>query len=317
MPNRFLANNIIIKNKTLPLYEQNGIYNIKMRKFKKLDTLHDFNLYTSVLTKNVKCGSLWENIKKFFKKGKEFASKALNTIDNSALLSTVKDIASDYIYEKTGVNPNDYYDIAKTVVKNTPEQNMNALMKTATNTLTNSYQKYKDNKKNKTNQPTKKQQLKTFMNDLTNNLKTSYPNYATTIDNNYRAFAQGVDELSSGSINLDVWKKKAPIFLMSSMNAKGGMVYTDSLRDLLKKHFKITDIRLTPIMKKLLLKSNNVDGNHNIQSSKGESEGRLNMGRGDEGCGDELSTGRLYQGKGDEGCGKKQNLKYAKLLASL
>lgn len=311
MPNRFLANNIIIKNKSLPLYEQNGIYNIKMRKFKKLDTLHDFNLYTSVLTKNVKCGSLWDNIKKFFKKGKDFASKALNTIDNSPLLSTVKDIASDYIYEKTGVNPNDYYDIAKTVVKNTPEQNMNALLKTTSDTLTNTYKKYKDNKKNniKTNQPTKKQQLKTFMNDFTNNLKTSYPNYAPIIDNNYRAFAQGVDELSSGSIDLDVWKKKAPIFLMSSMNSKGGMIYTDSLKDLLKKRFNITDVRLTPTMKKLLMKG--------PIASKGESEGRLNMGKGDEGCGDELSTGRLYQGRGDEGCGKKQNMKYAKLLASL
>ena len=66
--NKFMCDNIMIKNKTLPLYEQNGIYNLKKRKYKNIDTLHEYNMMTQVLTKNVRCGSLWDTIKNIFKK---------------------------------------------------------------------------------------------------------------------------------------------------------------------------------------------------------------------------------------------------------
>lgn len=296
--NKFLANNIMIKNKSLPLYERNGIYNLKMRKYKNLDTLHAFTLNTSVLTKNVKCGSLWDTIKNIFKKGKNAVKKTMDYIDTNPLFSTVKDIASDYVYEKTGVNPNDYYGIAKQVVNSDDSSTMKALTETANKTIKNMYENRKKPVKPGVKGPSKKEQLKTFMTDFSQNLAKQIPEEKKTITDNISMFSEGINELASGSINLDVWKKKAPLFLLSNLDAKGGNLINEKIKDILKKTYKITDMRLPPTMKKILMKG---------------STGRLYQGHGDE-----LSEGRLHQGSGDdEGCGKKQNLKYAKLLASL
>lgn len=318
--NKFMCDNIMIRNKTLPLYEQNGIYNLKKRKYKNIDTLHEYNLTTQVLTKNVRCGSLWDTIKNIFKKGKDIAKKTFDYIDNSPLLNTVKDIGFDYIQQKTGVNPNDYYDITKTVVNNTPQQNAQYFTDVASKTLTDTYNKYKNKSPPKTGQKgsTKRDHLKTFMKDLTNNLTTSYPQYKSTISNNYNAFANGIDEISNGSINLDAWKKKGPLFLMSNMvdkgNGKCGNIMEDKIKDILKNRFKITDLRLLPTMKKILEKPHNKIG---IQTDdivkRGTSNGRLHLGNGDE-----MSTGRLHLGNGEDSkSGKKANDKYAKLLAAL
>lgn len=301
--NKFMCDNIMIRNKTLPLYEQNGIYNLKKRKYKNIDTLHEYNLTTQVLTKNVRCGSLWDTIKNIFKKGKDIAQKTMNYIDNSPLLKTVKDMGFDYIQQKTGVNPNDYYNVAKTVVNSTPQQNTQYLTDVATKTLTDTYNKYKNKSPPKTGQkgPTKKEQLKTFMKDFSNNLISSYPDQRQTIQQNHNVFASGIDSLSAGSINLDVWKKKAPLFLLSNITPKGngkcGNVMSDKIKDILKNRFRITDFRLPPTMKKLLEQAVAVKAS-----------------------GDEMSTGRLYMGRGDENNstgGKKANDKYAKLLAAL
>jgi hypothetical protein len=300
--NKFMCDNIMIKNKTLPLYEQNGIYNLKKRKYKNIDTLHEYNLTTQVLTKNVRCGSLWDTIKNIFKKGKDIAQKTMNYIDNSPLLNTVKDIGFDYIQQKTGINPNDYYDVAKTVVNSTPQQNTQYLTDVATKTLTNTLNKYKNRSPPKTGQkgPTKKEQLKSFMKDFSNNLINSYPDQRQTIQQNHNVFASGIDSLSAGSINLDVWKKKAPLFLLSNITPKGngkcGNVMSDKIKDILKNKFRITDFRLPPTMKKLLEQAVAVKAS-----------------------GDEISTGRLYMGRGEEQStgGKKANDKYAKLLAAL
>lgn len=300
--NKFMCNNIMLKNKTLPLYEQNGIYNLKKRKYKNIDTLHEYNMTTQVLTKNVKCGSLWDTIKNIFKKGKDIAQKTFNYIDNSPILNTVKDIGFDYLQKKTGVNPNDYYDIAKTVVNSTPQQNTQYFTDVATKTLAETYNKYKNRTPtNSTNKqgPTKRDQLKTFMKDFSNNLINSYPDQKQTIQKNHSIFASGVDDLSAGSINLDVWKKKAPLFLLSNISPKGngkcGNILTDKIKDILKNRFRITDFRLPPTMKKLLEQAVAIKGS-----------------------GDEMSTGRLHMGRGDETkSGKKANDKYAKLLAAL
>ena len=309
--NKFMCDNIMIKNKTLPLYEQNGIYNLKKRKYKNIDTLHEYNMMTQVLTKNVRCGSLWDTIKNIFKKGKKFTKDAINYIDNSPLLNTVKDIGFDYIQQKTGINPNDYYGVAKTVVNNDSSKNSQYFTDVATKTLTDSYNRYKNNveqrNKNPTKGqnvkgPTKKEQLKNFMNDFSNNLMKSLPEQKQTIQQNRSIFASGVDSLSSGSINLDVWKKKAPLFLLSSISQKGngkcGNDMSDKIKDILKNRFKITDFRLPPTMKKIL--------EQGVSKSSG----------------DEVSTGRLYMGHGGESTqnstgGKKANDKYAKLLAAL
>ena len=85
------------------------------------------------------------------------------------LLNTVKDMGFDYIQQKTGINPNDYYNVAKTVVNNTPTQNTQYFTDVAQKTLTDTYNRYKNKVNNppKPGQkgPTKKEQLKTFMND--------------------------------------------------------------------------------------------------------------------------------------------------------
>ena len=309
--NKFMCDNIMLKNKTLPLYEQNGIYNLKKRKYKNIDTLHEYNMTTQVLTKNVRCGSLWDTIKNIFKKGKDIAQKTMNYIDNSPLLSTVKDMGFDYIQQKTGINPNDYYNVAKTVVNSTPQQSAQYLTDVATKTISDTYNRYKNkNNNSKSNSPTKKDQLKTFMKDFSNNLINQMPEQKQTIQRNHSIFASGIDSLSAGSINLDVWKKKAPLFLLSNMvdkgNGKCGNMMTDRIKETLKRRFGITDMRLPPTMKKLL------------EHGKGDelSTGRLHMGNGDE-----LSTGRLHMGRGDDlktsTGGKKANDKYAKLLAAL
>ena len=300
----------MLRNKTLPLYEQNGIYNLKKRKYKNIDTLHEYNMMTQVLTKNVRCGSLWDTIKNIFKKGKNFIKDTINYVDNSPLLDTVKDIGFDYIQQKTGINPNDYYNVAKTVVNNDSSKNSQYFTDVATKTLTDSYNRYKNNveqrnknpSKSPTKGPSKREQLKTFMNDFSNNLMNSLPEQKPTIKHNVDLFSSGIDSISAGSINLDVWKKKAPLFLLSNMvkkgNGKCGNDMSDKIKDILKKRFRITDFRLPPTMKKIL-EQNKSSGN-------------------------ELSTGRLYMGHGDDTQnsskstgGKKVNDKYARLLAAL
>lgn len=308
--NKFMCDNIMIKNKTLPLYEQNGIYNLKKRKYKNIDTLHEYNLTTQVLTKNVRCGSLWDTIKNIVKKGKNILRNTMNIVDNSPLLNTIKDIGFDYIQQKTGINPNDYYDITKSVVNNDSSTNSQYLTDVATKTLSDTYNRYKNNveqrKKNppKPGQkgPSKKEQLKNFMNDFSNNLIKQMPEQKETIQRNRSIFASGIDSIASGSINLDVWKKKAPLFLLSNMTQKGngkcGNDIPETIKTILKGKYGIPDLRLPPTMKKLL-----------EQKVLAKSSG------------DELSTGRLYMGHGDEtkssAGGKKANDKYAKLLAAL
>ncbi len=318
--NKFMCDNIMVKNKTLPLYEQNGIYNLKKRKYKNIDTLHEYNLTTQVLTKNVRCGSLWDTIKNIFKRGKDIAQKTMNYIDNSPLLNTVKDIGFDYIQQKTGINPNDYYDVAKTVVNSTPQQNAQYLTDVATKTLTDTYQKYKNKPSTKQGQkgPSKRDQLKTFMKDFSNNLVNSYPDQQRIIRQNMNAFSQGIDSISAGSINLDVWKKKAPLFLLSSISQKGngkcGNDMSEKIKEILKNRFKISDLRLPPTMKRLLtIKASGEE----LSTGNELSTGRLYMGHGDESNGTN-SSGRLHLGNGDESkSGKKANDKYAKLLAAL
>lgn len=307
--NKFMCDNIMLKNKTLPLYEQNGIYNLKKRKYKNIDTLHEYNLTTQVLTKNVRCGNLWDTIKNIVKKGKNILRNTMNIVDNSPLLNTIKDIGFDYIQQKTGINPNDYYDITKSVVNNDSSTNSQYLTDVATKTLSDTYNRYKNNveqrKKNppKPGQkgPSKREQLKNFMNDFSNNLIKQMPEQRQTIKRNVDLFASGIDSIASGSINLDVWKKKAPLFLLSNMTQKGngkcGNDIPETIKTILKGKYGIPDLRLPPTMKKLL-------------------EQKVNRSSGDE-----LSTGRLYMGHGEESTqsstGKKANDKYAKLLAAL
>ena len=299
--NKFMCNNIMLKNKTLPLYEQNGIYNLKKRKYKNVDTLHEFNMMTQVLTKNVRCGSLWDSIKNFFKKAKDFGQKTMNFIDSNPLTSTLKDVAFDYVQNKTGVDPSMYYDTTKTLLNNDSKTNITNLTNAATKTLTDTYQKYKNKPKNTTSTTgSKKQQLTTFMKDLGNNLIKELPKESTTIQRNVDLFANGLNELSSGSINLDVWKRKGPLFLLAETNQKAsGMVdvkVPERLKEFIKNRFKISDVRLPPTMKKLLLSVKSPA----VSVASAPSSGRLHLGNGD-----------------NEGCGKKTNEKYAKLLASL
>ncbi len=300
--NKFMCNNIMIKNKTLPLYEQGGVYNLKKRKYKNIDTLHQYNMTTQVLTKNVRCGNLWDTIKRIFKKGKDITKKVFNYVDNSPILDAVKDIGFDYIQQKTGINPNDYYNITRDVVNSDLNTNVKNVTTSAAKTLRDTYDKYKTQKTkpNNKNAPSKKEQLKTFITDFSNNLMKQIPEEKETIKHNVDLFASGIGEISAGSINLDVWKKKAPLFLVSSIATKGngkcGNNLSDKVKAMLKNKYNILDFRLPPTMKRILEK---------------DAKGRLYLGHGDE-----LSTGRLHLGNGEKS-GKKSNDKYAKLLAAL
>lgn len=293
--NKFMCNNIMIKNKTLPMFERNGIYNLKKRKYKNIDTLVEYNMKTQVLSKNVRCGSLWDSIKSIFKKGKNFVKKTMDFIDNSPILSTVKDIASDYVQEKTGINPNDYYNITKDVVNMTPENIGKTLVDTTAKTLTNQYNQYKERKKNpsKTGKPSKRDTIRNVMTDYKNNMIQTMPQYKSVIDSNYNSFSQGLDDLSAGALNIETWKKKGPLFLISQRAVGGkGKVLDERIKEILRKNYKLTDFKLTPTMNKLLASQAN---------------GRLYQGRGDE----------VSSGENETSTGKKNNAKYLRVLNSL
>lgn len=295
-----LCDNIIIKNKVLPLYENNGIYNLKKRKFKQMKNLHEFNMNTSILTDKVKAGNLWGNIKKIFRKGKKFVKDAINYVDQSPLLSTVKDVASEYIAEKTGINPNDYYNVARNVVNSTDKQLKDAATNAAVKTIKDFSEKRKTKKKNNTSQNSKRQEIKSIMTDYKNNLIKEIPQETQKINNNYSLFAQGIAEgvhLPLSALKLDLWKKWGPMFLLADKSSgKCGSIASD----LLKTKYKLTRLNLPKTLKDML---------NNINVSKGE----------------ETSNGRLYMGRGEEekqyvptsAGSKKKNEKYMKLLASL
>lgn len=296
--NRFLCDNIMIKNKTLPLFEQNGIYNLKKRKYKNIDTLHEYNIRTQVLSKNVRAGSLWDTIKNIFKKGTKIAKDAIHYIDNSPVLSTVKDIASDYIQEKTGINPNDYYNIAKDVVNMSPQQLSNTATDAAVKTMKDQYQQHKqrvaERKKNpNAKQPTKREQVKNIMTNYKDNLIKSIPEYKNVVQENFDLFSNGLDNLSAGSLNIETWKKKGPLFLLSMKGRGGKNAIDEKVKDFLKRVHHLTDFRLTPTMNSLLKIAPKL-------STGEESEGRLHLGNGEE-----LSSG------------KRNNEKYLKVLSSL
>lgn len=291
--NRMLCDNIIIKNKTLPLYEHNGIYNLKKRKFKQMKNLHEFNMNTSVLTNKIKSGNLWTGIKKFFKKGKKFVKDAFNYIDNSPILSTVKDVASDIIQEKTGINPNDYYDMGKNIVNSTNKEIKDAVTNATVNTIKNAAERRKDKKKTDKKSNTR-EEIKNIMTDYKNNLINQIPNQKQRITTNFDLFSSGIAEGGGAPLSAfkpSLWKKWGPMFLMAdSSTGKCGSIESD----LLKTKYGLSRLVLPKTLKDILGK------NLKIASKPASSNGRLYMGRGEEASGS-----------------KKKNEKYMKLLASL
>ena len=287
-----LCDNIIIKNKTLPLYENNGIYNLKKRKFKHRKNLHEFNMNTAVLTKKVKAGNLWGTIKNVFKKGKKFVKDAMNYVDNSPILSTIKDTASEYIAEKTGINPNDYYNAAKNLINMMPEQKQ---IQPQTQQQKPQTKKKKDTTKTKN----KQDEIKSIMTNYKNNLIKEIPNEAPNINKNYSnmlaiGLAEGMS-LPLAARKSELWRKWGPMFLLAdSSTGKCGSVASD----LLKTKYNLQRLVLPKTLKDLLMKLNKKDGN-----------GRLYMGRGEE----EKKSTTLPAGSST----KKKNEKYMKLLASL
>ena len=289
--NRMLCDNIIIKTKTLPLYEHNGIYNLKKRKFKQMKNLHEFNMNTAVLTDKIKAGNLWTGIKKFFKKGKKFVKDAVNYIDNSPILSTVKDIAADYVQEKTGINPNDYYDMAKNVVNSSSKELKDAVSNATVKTLKNAAEKRKENKKTGKKSNTR-EEIKNIMTDYKNNLIKERPEQKQRITTNFDLFSSGIAEGGGAPLSAlkpTLWKKWGPMFLMADKSTgKCGSIASD----LLKTKYGLKRLTLPKTLKDILEK----------------------------GKGENTSNGRLYMGRGEEektSSGKKRNEKYMKLLASL
>lgn len=288
--NRMLCDNIIIKTKTLPLYEHNGIYNLKKRKFKQMKNLHEFNMNTSVLTDKIKAGNLWTGIKKFFKKGKKFVKDAFNYIDNSPILSTVKDVASDIIQEKTGINPNDYYDIGKNIVNSSNKELKDAVSNATVNTIKKAAERRKE--KNKTGKKSNtREEIKNIMTDYKNNLISQIPDQKQRITTNFDLFSSGIAEGGGAplaALKPTLWKKYGPMFLLADRSSgKCGSIESD----LLKTKYGLSRLALPKTLKDILLKDSKTNS----------------------------SNGRLYMGRGEEEASgsKKKNEKYMKLLASL
>lgn len=292
--NRMLCDNIIIKNKTLPLYEHNGIYNLKKRKFKQMKNLHEFNMNTSVLTNKIKSGNLWTGIKKFLKKGKKFVKDAFNYIDNSPILSTVKDVASDIIQEKTGINPNDYYDIGRNIVNSSNKELKDASTKAVVNTIKNAADRRKENKKTGKKSNTR-EEIKNIMTDYKNNLISQIPDQKQRITTNFDIFSSGIAEGAGAPLSAlkpTLWKKWGPMFLMADRSTgKCGSVESD----LLKTKYNLSRLILPKTLKDILGR------NLKISPKPTSSNGRLYMGRGEE----------------EASGSKKKNEKYMRLLASL
>jgi DNA-binding protein Fis len=247
---------------------------------------------TSVLTDKVKAGNLWSKIKKIFKKGKNFVKNAVDYIDNSPILSTVKDVASDYIQEKTGINPNDYYNMTKNVVNSSNKEIRDAVTNATVNTIKDVAKKRKERKTGdqKAKKSNTREEIKNIMTTYKDNLIKEIPDQTKRINENFNFFSRGISEGGGAplaALKPTLWKKWGPMFLLADKGTgKCGSVASD----LLKTKYKLNRLVLPKTLKDML----------NREAKDGK--GRLYMGRGE----DEEASG-----------GKKKNEKYMKLLASL
>lgn len=265
--NAFLIDGNIMKKKNLMFFEGETL-NFYVRSKRNPDLIKEFYSQSDILHPTLHAGSLWTTIKKIFKKGKNAINKTMEFIDSNPLTSAIKDIGFDYINQKTGINPSDYYDTAKNVLNMTPE--------TAKNTLTTLSNTTKDFIKSKIAQPknkpgsekTYKDLLKYYYEDLTNTV----PEYKPQIKQNFDLFSSG-NEVAAGLNNksFDTIKRNIPKMLLMAQGPRGGLIIPSHFKDVLNNKYQIKTLTIPKTLKELFEKVKNNQGN-----------GRLYMGRGNE-----------------------------------
>lgn len=117
--NSFLVQGNMIKHKTLPFYET-CILNYDIRRRTNPMKVKEFMYEQGTIRPIMHAGSLWEKVKKFFKKGKNAITKTMDFIDNNEVLKDFKDSALNYIGNKTGVDVNKIYDTTHKIMDALP-----------------------------------------------------------------------------------------------------------------------------------------------------------------------------------------------------
>ena len=272
----------MIKKKTLPFYEDNQL-NFYIRSRSNPLKVREFYEESKILKPTMHAGNLWTTIKKIFKKGKDYAQKTMDFVDNSPLLNTIKDIGFDYIQNKTGYDVGDYYNTAKNVINMTKDDATKVVKQigdTTRNQLNKYYKTQQEAKKN--NKPAPKFNYKDTLKQYYNDIVQTVPQYQPAVKQNFDLFSSGLDNyVSSGGKLNDTVNRNLIKFLVLHKTSKGYVTVPKVLQ-------QIADKVLTE-----------------------KSKGRLNLGSGDELSG----KGRLNLGSGE--CSGTKTQRYNEILKKL
>lgn len=293
--NLFLLDGNIGKPKTLPFYEEDNRLNFYIRSRRRPDQVIGYYEQLNALRPNIHAGNLWTKIKNFFKKGKETLKNTMDYIDQSPLLHTIKDIGFEAIKNKTGVDPNTYYNTAKNVIN----MNKNDMINTATKLLDTTKKQVNNYLTNK--DPNKKMNYKNLLKDYYTDIVQTVPQYTPQVKQNFDLFSSGAE--LSGSDN-DVILRNIPKLLLMSKNSSGNFT--------IKKEF-------APLLKKYGLKTLTVPKTLKDFAYKVWSAGRLNLGHGEESGLNELNSGNLAHPPKQNTTGGKNNKlnRYNEILEKL
>lgn len=261
-----LSQNSMIKKKYLPFYEDQQL-NFYIRSRSNPEKVKEFYRNTAVLHPVLHGGNLWTTIKNIFKKGKDFTKNAIDYIDNSPLLSTVKDIGFDVIKEKTGVDPNVYYNTTRDVI-NMNKDNAKNLINKFTDTTKKNVHNYITRDKTKQPKYDYKEALKQYYNDIVETV----PQYKPQIKQNYDNFSLGA-ELAGGNQTII---RNIPKLLVLSKSNRGGYTIKKEFLPVLNK-FNIKTLTLPKTLKEFIDKVNNQKSNGRLHLGGDESTGPLTI----------------------------------------
>lgn len=268
MPVSMLTMNNMIKKKYLPFYEDQQL-NFYIRSRSSPEKVKEFYTESAVLRPVMHSGNLWNTIKNLFKKGKDFTKKTMDFIDNTPILKDLKDVGFDMIKEKTGVDPNVYYDTAKNVInKITPtkpkQRNDQQQLYKPTIQPQNQYYNQQQNYDYG-------QQLKNYYQDIVQSPMLP-PVYKPQVEQNYKAFSLG-SELAGGNQTI---MRNLPKLLLISKSSRGGYTIKKDFKPLLNK-FGIKTLTLPKTLKDFIDKMNKSNGRLYLGNGKCGESGPLTI----------------------------------------
>lgn len=263
-----LTMNNMIKKKYLPFYEDQQL-NFYIRSRSSPEKVKEFYTESAVLRPVMHSGNLWNTIKNLFKKGKDFTKKTMDFIDNTPILKDLKDVGFDMIKEKTGVDPNVYYDTAKNVInKITPtkpkQRNDQQQLYKPTIQPQNQYYNQQQNYDYG-------QQLKNYYQDIVQSPMLP-PVYKPQVEQNYKAFSLG-SELAGGNQTI---MRNLPKLLLISKSSRGGYTIKKDFKPLLNK-FGIKTLTLPKTLKDFIDKMNKSNGRLYLGNGKCGESGPLTI----------------------------------------